>query len=507
MRKRLLFLALLVTIIGLYPFLAGCQRGAPAESRGATSIPDAIVEPSLSLAASTVWQNGDFGLSVEGFAPGEAVVLRVLDEETKGFKDVGRAKADLEGRINELTIELPSWVTSGARKVEVLGQSSGRRAESTLYVRAEKPWLSLAAYATKQDGKLGLATGGFEPGENVSAFFEQGPQKVLAMAVADQAGNVDWLEIGVRGVQAGQYNLILLGETSQTRLTEPIVITPRVAWVDLHTYAVGPGGAVGFDGHGFAPEENVRVFLDEPTGTPLLEAAADDAGNVTVTKAYAAKPSDVGRRRLIFVGELTNGNISTAFDVMAFTPSFQMTTYSGPPGTETSFNGNGFAPGEKVHVFLEGREQPVATIEAGLDGSFTDAGRFMVPRNANGGNLGVRLMGDASGARLMQGFSVVRIQPFLGLDVYAGPPGTVVRFRGLGFAAGENVKIHLGNREGPTVATARTDLEGRFAASTPTGVPGGTTQDVAFTAIGEESGVEAQVRFQVILPVQPSQGR
>jgi hypothetical protein len=352
---------------------------------------------------------------------------------------------------------------------------------------------------------MGLTAGGFEPGENVRVFFEQQPQNVLISRESDLAGNMAWSEIELRGLRSGQYNLILEGETSQIKITEPFVISPRAPWADLHVYTIGPGGKVGFDGHDFAPGERIQVYLDEPTGTPIVLATADEAGNITVDDAYAATPSDVGSHRIILVGDLTPQNTVIPFDVIPFTPAFQMTTYSGPPGTGTSFDGSGFAPGETVKVYVQGQEQAVATIKADTQGGFTDAGAYQIPRNANGGNLGFILVGESSGARLSQQFSVIRIQPFLGLNQHAGQPGTVIRFQGLGFAAGENVTIYVGNREGPKAATATADSEGRFERSGSFTVPADAKQEVSFTAIGDESGAEATVRFQVVVPTPPEQ--
>lgn len=497
--RRPLFFAAVIALLAISTVFVGCQQSATPQAPQKSSVTQ--VEPSITLASLTVSQNGELSLSAEGFAPGETITLMVSDGSATPPREVGHAKTDADGRVDELTIQLPDWVTSGARALEAQGQNSGRRTESTFYVRAEKPWISLGSYAAKRDSRLSLIAGGFEPGETVNIFLEQSPQTILASAVADLAGNIEWTEVGLRGFRAGEHRLILEGVSSQIRLSESIVISPRAPWVGLHVYTIGPGGSIGFDGHDFAPRERVQVFLDEPVGEALVEAVADEAGNFTVNNAYTAKPDDVGRHRMILVGELTTENTIVSFDVVPFTPAFQMTTYSGSPGTETSFNGYGFAPGETVKVFIEGQEQPVATILVDDNGSFEDAGRFMVPRNVTGANLGIMLVGEASGVRLRQSFSVIRIQPFLGLDTYSGPPGSVVRFRGLGFAAGENVTIHVGNREGPRVATVIADLEGRFENSAPYSIPGDATQDVAFTAIGAESGAEATVKFQVILPV------
>ncbi len=488
-----------VLVLGRGSIFVTDQKNAVSQSTQESQSSD--VQASLSLASQTVLQNGEFNISVEGFAPGEQVLFQVNDGPADAFREVARAKADSDGKVQEMTIKLPDWVTSGARNLEAQGQNSGRRVESEFYVRADKPWANLESYSAKQDSNLALVAGGFEPSENVSVFFEQSPQNILASAVADPAGNTPWIQFSLRGLGSGQYNIIIIGDQSQIKLSEPIVISPRSPWVRLHVYTIGPGGSIGFDGHDFGPNEQIKAFLDEPVGKPIAEVTADEAGNFTVDNAYQAKPNDVGQHRIIIVGDLTTENTISSFDVVPFTPAFQMTTYSGPPGTETSFNGYGFAPGETVRVYMEGREQPVATIQVDSDGSFQNAGQFMVPRNVNGGNLGITLIGESSGARLTQAFSVVRVQPFLGLSAYAGQPGTMVRFRGLGFSAGEQVAIHLGNREGPTIGTVTADAEGRFENAAPFAIPADATQDVAFVAVGEDSGVEGAVRFQVILPI------
>jgi hypothetical protein len=361
------------------------------------------------LPSATITQSAQLTMAATGFAPGEEVVIAATEGVKGETKEIGSGKANQEGALDEMKITLPEWLTSGPHVLSATGSSSERRAETPLYVRAEKLWVQIGSYAVKHLDKLGFIAGGFAPGEKIEIYLQDLPAASLGTADTDLAGNTVWTEVTMPLVAAGEHTLVLQGEQSGLELTQVITVTP-------------------------------------------------------------------------------------------FTPQFDLDPYAGLPGTKVVLYGQGFAPGEKISVYVGDAKDATLTITANDGGGFERAGTIVIPRNAKAGTMDVVLAGNTSNAKVSREFTVVAPYPFGGLSTFSGPPGSTVFFDGLGFAAEEKVDIYLGGRGGTLVAVAQTDTLGRFRGAGPAQVPPDVTRDVTFTFVGESSGVESSTTFKLILP-------
>ena len=376
------------------------------------SEPDTLNVLNLHAPTDAVMQNGELSLSIDGLAPGESGIVAAALDDSGEPREIATVQADGQGKVDQ-KLTLPEWLTSGTHTLQVIGQDSGKRAEATIYVRAEKPWLNPSTYSVQPTQKLGFIAGGFEPEEEVGIYLEPGQTvpdrpstQPLQSVKADRAGNLLWIEVVVPQVKESSVNLILRGSQSDLQIGSTLTVEP------LH---------------------------------PLLE----------------------------------------------------LSPWSGPPGSPVDLNGRGFTPGEKVSVYVSGSDQPVLSFQADEYGNFWGVGPLDIPQNLTQGKVDIRLQGEESGASVTQQFSVVAPHPWAELNTYSGPSGTPVLLSGGGFAAKERVSIHVGNAGSPAVAEGLTDSSGRLWSAGPAVVPEGSEGSVTFVLVGESSGAQASVEFEV----------
>jgi len=174
--------------------------------------------------------------------------------------------------------------------------------------------------------------------------------------------------------------------------------------VELDTYTVKPGHNFGFAGSGFMPSEVVEVHLGSPVGKRLAEARANAGGNVA--GSVMAPPIAAGDYTLFFVGHLSQTPASVGLNVQGFHPWVTLDTYAPSSQTRLGFQGEDFAPGEKVLVYLNQREgEPVLGFQADA------SGRLMAPAAWEVGKLSgentLIFVGLESGAVVTTTFIVV----------------------------------------------------------------------------------------------------
>jgi len=390
----------------------GTQPGSipSADDNSQTSKPEYVT---LEVPGEAVMQNGTLELSGTGFSPGESVIVSASEGEAGKLKAVATITADAQGKI-EQKVTLPEWLTSGPHSLQVTGKDSGRQAQATLYIRANKPWINLASYSVQPTQKLGFVAGGFQPGEDVSIYLEQG-----------------------------------------------------------------------------------QSIPDRPSTRPLLTIKADKAGNLMWTEVQVPlmKP---GATAMIVRGKASGLQIGQTVTVEAMHPLLELSPWSGPPGAEINLNGRGFLPGERVSVFVGNGNQPATTFQADQYGNYWGVGPVHIPQDVTHGKLDIKLLGEKSGATVTQQFAVVAPHPWAELNTYSGPSGTPVLVSGGGFAAKERVSIHIGSAGSPIVAEGETDSNGKLWSAGPATVPEGSSKSVTFVVVGESSGAQASVIFQVV---------
>jgi hypothetical protein len=73
--------------------------------------------------------------------------------------------------------------------------------------------------------------------------------------------------------------ITLVGDQSQAPVSQEFNLLPFTPWASLSVYAGDRGTSVYLEGRGFAPGEDVGVFLGDGT-EPLTTGKADDSGRV-----------------------------------------------------------------------------------------------------------------------------------------------------------------------------------------------------------------------------------
>ena len=333
----------------------------------------------LSLPGGVVRQQSSIAVGVGGFLPGETVSLQVrLDDKAKP-REFGRVTADGQGSSAGVQVTLPEWLTSGVRKVEAIGQRSGRRAEAALKVRAKGVWVNVNDHSAKQGSKFGLVAGGFEPGESVVATLlprqgSQGQPYELGKLRADEVGNTAWQEFtmpvlhddpplppGQAKPDYWQQDLSLRGERSGLERKETLTVLRLNQVLELSPWFGPVGAKVEINAQGFLPNEKVRVDLLYAKKTePALTLRADQYGNLWGAGPVEMPPEvKSGEVQVRLSGEESKNSTQAKFAVTGAKPWAELSTWSGYPGTGIYFNGGGWAAGETVVAHLGSANGPV----------------------------------------------------------------------------------------------------------------------------------------------------
>jgi hypothetical protein len=163
---------------------------------------------------------------------------------------------------------------------------------------------------------------------------------------------------------------------------QPVVQPPTV---QLDTYTGKPTHAFSFSGAGFAPGEEVDVYLGALTNDPLASLSADGQGDIE-SRATTIPFVTAGDYTLTFVGQTSRKPVSVGFNIQGFAPWAVLDNYYIEPGSGVGVRGEDFIPGEVVQIFLNTRlSQPVTQVTADNNGHFAVTKAFALPQ-LNGTN-------------------------------------------------------------------------------------------------------------------------
>jgi hypothetical protein len=277
-----------------------------------------------------------------------------------------------------------------------------------------------------------------------------------------------------------------------------LVVWPTVPHLKA-TAESGPAGtAYSLSGEGFMPGERVAVYLDS-IATPPLSVTTSGDGRI----AFAGLRIPVAAEgNHTFVVEGTHGDIAAvSFTEWAVTPFLLLSTYSSLPERPVSVSGQGFVPGETIHLFLA--NTLVGTATADDRGALHASPAFTIPSNARG-PLPVVVVGTLSGRPARTTLDVLPFEPSLWLSSYAGHPGATVAFTGTGFARDDVLHVYLGDATRPA-ATFRA-RHGAFVGAGTVRIPFGTRAGVLrLTVRGALSDARMTLRYRVV-PFTPGAG-
>lgn len=209
------------------------------------------------------------------------------------------------------------------------------------------------------------------------------------------------IPVGVAPV--GNTTLVLVGQRTHTTATVPYLMLGLYPSSAMHPYAIRAGHSVTFTGTGFAPSEQVLIYLNGSGGVPALTTTASTNGGFAVN--FVVPFGLKGRQSLTAIGNESRASARNGFLVMPYMPSVQASTYGALPGTTISFYAKGFAANEVVLVYTDGKL--VTAFRVNSQGSASAAGSYIVPSGVANG-IYFKMVGQQSGGT---GTAKVGIEP------------------------------------------------------------------------------------------------
>jgi hypothetical protein len=353
--------------------------------------------PVIVLNPGLVTPGGQVGVDGSGFDPGAAVTvwLRTSGSDIGTEEALGKVAKD-----GSLTTEftMPSGLSGGTATV-MADESGGPAATAQLVTAGGEGSVSVVGKAAGKPGESAtISAAGFGPGEKVSVYWGHVGGTPAATLTADGSGSIGRAQVPVGVAPVGQTTIVLVGQKTRTMAVAAYQMLGLYPSTAAQPFAVLAGKPLGFSGSGFAPGEQVLVYLNASGGTPALSANADGGGNFHIS--FVVPFGLKGSQTLTAIGEESRASVSSGFDVLPYTPSAQASTYSALPGTTISFYASGFAANELVDVYAGAnpgdRGQVVTSFRVDSTGSATAAGQYAIPAGA-GHAVDFTLVGQESG--------------------------------------------------------------------------------------------------------------
>jgi len=334
----------------------------------------------------------------------------------------------------------------------------------------------------------------------------QAKARSVASATVGKGGTVSaQIAMPSRGGQ-GRQVVIAKQRNSDKEARAEAVSAAGVASMTISDETGRPGDTVTVTAQGFDPGEDVRVYWGGIAGEPAMTLKADKSGNVGRTGIRVGVGA-MGNNTLFLIGAESKVAATAPFQILGLYPTVKVAPYAVKPGDRVSFSGSGFAPDERVLVYVNAPgDVPVMTIAANDQGSINGPG-FRVPFGLKG-KQSLIFIGDQSRATVNTGFSVLDYTPAVRPSAYGGLPGTVISFYATGFAPKEAVHVFVGGGsggQGELVSAFRVDEKGSASAAGHYLVPGDASNELTFTLRGARSGGTATVTIAIDKPPQPVQ--
>jgi hypothetical protein len=277
--------------------------------------------------------------------------------------------------------------------------------------------------------------------------------------------------------------------------------TPDSAQIALQSAAVTPDGQLTFGATGFAPNESVKVTIEDDRGTvqaSIDSATAREDGQISMVTIPLPGGLALGAHTLRVAGQTSDRVGRTAFQVQWQPPRVQLESYTGKPTRTFSFAGSGFVPGEQVDIFL-GAQPTDALVTLAADARGDITGRDLAIPLTTPGDYTLAFVGRSSHTPVSVGFNIQGFHPWAILDNYYVAPRTGMGFAGEDFVPGEVVQVFLNTRLSQPVAQVTADDSGHFAARNVFELTEVTGQN-QLIFVGEHSQTEVTATFAAATP-------
>ncbi len=355
-------------------------------------------------------------------------------------------------------------------------------------------------------GTVSVSGSGFEPGATVTVFLKRDKSDKgvdLGFVQADQGGSFGGFSFRLPDELAGRSFLVVARQQGgkaieATAQGNAAASSPEIKF---GTQVGKPGDNVTFSAKGFAPGEEVRVHFNSLSSDPVQKFKVDQGGGLrqaTIRVPFGA----VGNNSFIFIGEKSQSPVTVPFLMLSLYPNAAVSAYAAKADTVLTFSGKGFGPNERVSVHLNSpTAPPVAVFETDDEGSFADAGAFLIPFNLQGKNTFI-LLGEKSQAAATVSFDVLPYAPYAEPSTYGGRPGTTITFYGSGFAREEIVRVYAGatrDNPGREVACFKADNQGNVRGGGSYTVPANAQRGTLnFRLVGDKSRGVATAAIEVM---------
>jgi nucleoid-associated protein YgaU len=384
--------------------------------------------------------------------------------------------------------------------------------QGTAIAVERKPLVLLNPSTVRQGSSLGVTGSGFDPGATVDVLVKQKETDTgdpITFVQIDKSGGFGGVTFAIPDTLArGSFIVEARQRNSDNVARATAVVAGGSPQIKLGTQAGKAGDAVELSAQGFSPDEDINVYWNAVSGDPIGTLHTDGGGGVrqgTIRVPFGA----VGNNGFVFVGDKSQSPVTVAFQLLNMYPDVTLSSYAIKPDTVLSFIGKDFGPGEIVTVYLNNPDgQPLETIQASADGTFENAGGFLVPFGLHGKQTLI-FVGQQSKAPTTASFDTLPFTPSAQPSTYGGRPGTTLTFYAVGFARYEVIHALIGRtRDSPgrEVSCFMSDAQGNAASGGSYVVPGDAAPgQLIFTLIGSKSEASATAALEVIasdVPVQ-----
>jgi hypothetical protein len=265
-------------------------------------------------------------VSAAGFASKEQLALSVVDAQGVTY-DAGTIVAGADGKVAS-SVATPNGLATGDYQLVVVGNTSHRRATVPFRMHDTPPTLTLGSYYGTPGQTVKFIGHGFFASEPVDVYL--GSSKTpLASATANEIGAVTGT-FTIPSMAAGNYTLTLIGKSSHVPAASGFGVLGFNAWVVLNRYAVTQGEGIGFIAHGFAPGEQVFVYVNSMQGDPAMRLTADGDGRVVVQDTWVPSAT-AGDNDLTLVGQSSKATATAKFTILPGAGAADQPTPT-PPG-------------------------------------------------------------------------------------------------------------------------------------------------------------------------------
>jgi hypothetical protein len=400
-----------------------------------------------------------------------------------------------------------SSVNNGDQQPTVPPQQSGGSLNGAPIPASGQPTVLLNPGLVRPGSKVGINGFGFDPGAVIGLklkLTETDTGSAIGGAKADRYGNFT-TTFAVPETLGNNTAIVQAQQGNSTKMARAKAVVPSgVGFVKLNRMVGKPGDKLVLSAHGFSPGEPINVYWGRLAGPPAAKLQADEAGGVGQA-AIRVGVGAVGSSTLVLVGGKTQTVATAPFTMLSLYPNVYVHPYAAKAAEHMYFSAKGFAPGERILVYINAPEgRPAMTVTTGENGGFNGAG-FVLPFGLKK-HQSLILIGDESRAVVTSGFTVLPYMPSSQPSTYGGFPGTEMSFYAKGFAPNEVVlvsqhKIH--DDAGSLITAFRVDGKGAAAAAGRYVIPGKAQGKMTFTLVGRQSQGVATATVNVQQPDTP----